>query len=106
VESCQSHARQRDYETVSIQIGDDAIFALIQVKYGQKAQAKQFGRASALGLRSFGCSKARFSETPGVVSASIPKNAATEVNGKAAAHGDPAKGDGGQVSPRLTRRTP
>jgi len=49
---------KRDYETVSIQIGDDAIFALIQVKYGQKAQAKQFGRASALGLRSFGYSKA------------------------------------------------
>ena len=46
VERCQSHARQGDCETVSIQIGEDAIFALIQVKYGQKAYAKHFGRAS------------------------------------------------------------
>ena len=46
VESCQSHARQGDCETVLIQIGDDAIFALIQVKYGQKAYAKSFGHAS------------------------------------------------------------
>ena len=32
---------------MSIQIGDDAIFALIQVKYGQKARAKQFDRVSS-----------------------------------------------------------
>ena len=40
VERCQSHARQGDCETVSIQIGEDAIFALIQVKYGQKGLCK------------------------------------------------------------------
>jgi|SRR6516164_2536463 len=79
VERCQSHARQGDCETVSIQIGEDAIFALIQVKYGQKAYAKHFGRASRRCSRAASdVSTVRISEGPrhasGAPHSTLPQN--------------------------------
>jgi hypothetical protein len=82
----------RTRNLVEIQIGDDAIFALIQVKYSEKAEAGQPGRANSWRPRPapaarFPEGRTAFFATPKTFAArknrcATDPSTAAEVNGK------------------------